>query len=47
MGINGSWERYPSRFSGLGSDADVEEPPGPEPIPDPPLEPEYLEAWRA
>ena len=46
-GINGSWERYPSRFGGLGSDPD------PSPIasdagviPDPPLKPEYLEPWR-
>jgi len=45
-GLTGSWERYPSRFSGLGSETDVA-PPGPEPIPDPPLKPEYLEQWRA
>lgn len=44
--LNGSWERYPSTFSGLGSDRE-EGPPGPGPIPDPPLKPEYLEAWRA
>lgn len=49
-GINGSWERYPSRFAGLGSDSDA--PPieaGREPgqIPEPPLKPEYLEEWRA
>jgi hypothetical protein len=45
-GLNGSWERYPSRFSGLGSEPAVA-PAGPEPIPEPPLKPEYLAAWRA
>jgi hypothetical protein len=46
-GINGSWERYPSRFSGLGSDEEgAEPPPAPEPIPDPPLKPDYLEPWQ-
>jgi len=47
-GLNGSWERWPSSFAGLGSDAD---PPPVDPsagrIPEPPLRPEYLEAWRA
>jgi hypothetical protein len=44
-GINGSWERYPSRFSGLGSEA--ESPPAPpENIPEPPLKPQYLGPWR-
>jgi hypothetical protein len=47
-GLNGSWERWPSRASGLGSDSA----PPPDslrvtPIPEPPLKPEYLEAWRA
>ena len=45
-GLNGSWERYPNRFSGLGSEA-VEGPPPPEPIPEPPLKPEYLKDWKA
>ena len=45
-GINGSWERYPTRFSGLGSEADAPPAP-PEGIPDPPLKPEYLEQWEA
>jgi hypothetical protein len=45
-GINGSWERYPARFSGLGSEP-VDSPPPPEAIPEPPLKPEYLEPWRA
>ena len=45
-GINGSWERYPARFSGLGSQP-VDGPPPPEKIPDPPLKPEYLDKWRA
>jgi hypothetical protein len=43
--IGGSWERYPSQFSGLGSDRDA--PTGPQPVPAPPLKPEYLENWRA
>lgn len=46
-GLNGSWERYPSASAGLGSDPDA-------PsislyagvIPEPPLKPDYLEAWR-
>jgi len=46
-GLNGSWERWPNRAAGLGSDSD----PPPEdlhigPIPEPPLKPEYLDAWR-
>lgn len=45
-GINGSWERYPTRFSGLGSEAEAPPAP-PEGIGEPPLKPEYLEAWRA
>ena len=45
-GLNGSWERYPSRSAGLGSDAE-KGPPGPGPIPDPPLKPEYLKDWQA
>jgi hypothetical protein len=46
-GINGSWERYPNQFSGLGSDNEgVEPPPPPEPIPEPPLQAAYLEPWR-
>jgi hypothetical protein len=45
-GINGSWERYPTRFSGLGSEAEAPPAP-PENIPEPPLKPEYLEEWRA
>jgi hypothetical protein len=47
-GINGSWERYPTPAQGLGSDvATTTAPPPPEPIPDPPLKPEYLGEWRA
>jgi hypothetical protein len=47
-GLNGSWERWPSRAAGLGSDA----PPPPEeidigPVQDPPLKPEFLDPWRA
>ena len=45
-GINGSWERYPTRFSGLGSEPEAP-PAAPENIPDPPLKPEYLEPWQA
>ena len=46
-GFNGSWERWPNRAAGLGSDAS----PPPEelrvePIPEPPLKPEYLSDWR-
>ena len=44
-GINGSWERFPSAFGGLGSETE-HVPPPPDPIPDPPLKPQYLEAWR-
>lgn len=44
-GINGTWERHPSIFSSL--DADPDAPARPAPIPEPPLEPEYLEAWGA
>ena len=47
MGINGSWERYPSLAAGLGSDTDHDPPPPPAPIADPPLKPEYLAEWRA
>jgi hypothetical protein len=47
MGINGSWERYPSLAAGLGSDTEHEPPPPPAPISDPPLKPEYLAEWRA
>jgi len=47
-GLNGSWERWPSRSAGLGSDA---APPPVDlniaPIPEPPLRPEYLDDWRA
>ena len=47
-GINGSWERYPNRASGLGSESEPEAPPAaPAPIPEPPLKPEHLEEWRA
>jgi len=45
-GINGAWERYPTRFSGLGSDPEAPPAP-PEAIPEPPLKPEYLADWRA
>ena len=44
-GLNGSWERFPSAFGGLGSETE-HVPPPPDPIPEPPLKPEYLEAWR-
>jgi len=45
MGINGTWERYPSIASGLGRDAAA--PAVPAPVPDPPLKPEYFAEWRA
>ena len=48
-GINGAWERWPSAFSGLGSDADSAAPdlgPGIGVVPEPPLKPEFLDAWR-
>ena len=44
-GIGGTWERYPTQFAGLGSDPNA--PPGPEPVPDAPLKPEYYGPWRA
>ncbi len=43
--IGGTWERYPSAFSGLGSDSEA--PVGPQPVPDPPLKAEYFPAWKA
>jgi hypothetical protein len=47
-GFNGSWERWPSRAAGLGSDS---APPPVDlqvgPIPEPPLKAEYLGDWRA
>lgn len=46
-GLDGSWERYPSQSAGLGSDTDTEAPRPPDPIPDPPLKPEYIDDWRA
>jgi hypothetical protein len=46
MGINGSWERYPSLAAGLGSETEHLPPRPPTPIPDPPLKPEYFDAWR-
>lgn len=42
--IGGTWERYPSQFAGLGSDDSA--PPRPQPVPDPPLKPEYYAEWR-
>jgi len=45
-GINGSWETYPPRAAGLGS-GEAASIPGPAPIPDPPLKPEYLDEWEA
>ena len=47
MGFNGSWERYPSVAGGLGSDPNHLGPRAPEPIPAPPLKPEYYGEWRA
>ena len=44
-GINGSWERYPTRFTSIGTEP--ENPPeAPADIPEPPLKPEFLDAWR-
>ena len=48
-GLTGSWERWPSRAAGLGSDVDEGAPDlGPDIgiVPEPPLKPEYLESWR-
>jgi len=45
-GINGSWEGYPPRAAGLGSNA-PRTIPGPAPMPEPPLKPEYLDKWKA
>src|SRR5690606_25420842 len=42
--IGGTWERYPSQFAGLGSDDNA--PARPQPVPDPPLKPEYYAEWR-
>jgi len=47
-GLNGSWERYPSTAAGLGSDRESVPALSPDlgRIPEPPLKPEYLDAWR-
>src|SRR5690606_31892283 len=42
--IGGTWERYPTQFAGLGSEDNA--PPRPQPVPDPPLKPEYYAEWR-
>jgi len=42
--IGGTWERYPSQFAGLGSGDNA--PARPQPVPDPPLKPEYYAEWR-
>ena len=47
LGLNSTWERYPSIASGLGSDANHPPPSIPTPIPEPPLKPEYYAEWRA
>ena len=44
-GINGSWEGFPPRAAGLGSTSQLAIP-GPPPIPEPPLKPEYLDKWK-
>jgi hypothetical protein len=44
-GLTGSWDRHPNRFGVLEPDPDA--PPGPAPIPDPPLKAEYAATWRA
>jgi hypothetical protein len=43
--IGGTWERYPTQFAGFGSDPNA--PPVPQPVPAPPLKPEYYGPWRA
>jgi hypothetical protein len=46
-GINGSWERYPLPTAGVGAGVTGDNlPDPPAPIPEPPLKPEYLTAWR-
>lgn len=48
-GINGTWERWPSRAAGLGSDIDADAPDlGPDIgiVPEPPLKPGLLGPWR-
>lgn len=44
-GINGSWEAYPQRASGLGSTSRGSLP-APAPVPEPPLKPEHLSKWK-
>ena len=47
-GINGSWEAYPLRGVGFGSGVQPKSPvKAPPPIPEPPLKPPHLDAWRA
>jgi len=45
-GLNGTWEAYPQRASGLGSTSKASVPP-PAPMPEPPLKPEHLARWKA
>jgi hypothetical protein len=45
-GLNGTWEAYPQRASGLGSTSKASVPP-PAPMPEPPLKPELLAKWKA
>ena len=45
-GLNGTWEAYPQRASGLGSTSKASVP-APPPMPGPPLKPEHLAKWQA
>jgi hypothetical protein len=45
--FSGTWDRYPRRGAGPGPQGSGAAIPAPDPIPDPPLKPQYLEAWKA
>lgn len=47
--IGGTWERYPVLGGGMGSGVESEPgaPPPPPRAPQPPLKPDYVQAWRA
>jgi hypothetical protein len=44
--FSGTWDRYPQALE-AGRDPSTLAIPPPDPIPDPPLKPEHLEAWKA
>jgi hypothetical protein len=45
--LSGTWDRYPVPSDALGRPSTVPSIPAPARIPDPPLKPEFVEAWKA